>query len=47
MHSIGRRGSSPKGRAIAAAEIPGQAVRQVAEVAGLAAGSVRHRTLVL
>jgi hypothetical protein len=27
--------------------MPGQAVRQVAEVLGMAAGSVRHRTLVL
>jgi GT2 family glycosyltransferase len=46
-HALGRRGGSLKGRAIAAAELPGQAVRQVAEVLGLAAGSVRHRTLLL
>jgi GT2 family glycosyltransferase len=36
-----------RSRARAAAEIPGQAVRQVAEVLGMAAGSVRHRTLLL
>jgi glycosyltransferase involved in cell wall biosynthesis len=47
VHSMNRRGTAPRSRAITAAEIPGQAVRQVAEVAGLAAGSVRHRTLVL
>jgi glycosyltransferase involved in cell wall biosynthesis len=45
--ALGRRGRHPWGRAIAAAEMPGQAVRQVAEVAGMAAGSVRHRTLLL
>jgi glycosyltransferase involved in cell wall biosynthesis len=45
--SLGRRGHGTTQRAIAAAEMPGQAVRQTAEVAGLAAGSVRHRTLVL
>jgi glycosyltransferase involved in cell wall biosynthesis len=42
-----RRGPGPRGRAIAAAELPGQAVRQVAEVVGMAAGGVRHRTLIL
>lgn len=42
-----RRGRRAGQRATALAEIPGQAVRQVAEVVGLAAGSVRHRTLVL
>lgn len=47
MHSIDRRGTAMKSRAIAAAELPGQAIRQVAEVAGMIAGSVRHRTLVL
>ena len=45
--ALGRRGPGVKQRAIAAAELPGQAVRQLAEVGGLAAGSVRHRTLVL
>jgi glycosyltransferase involved in cell wall biosynthesis len=47
VHSMNRRGTALRSRAISAAEIPGQAVRQVAEVAGLVAGSVRHRTLVL
>jgi GT2 family glycosyltransferase len=46
-HSLGRRGESTTRRAIAAAEMPGQAVRQVAEVFGMAAGAVRHRTLIL
>jgi glycosyltransferase involved in cell wall biosynthesis len=45
--SLGRRGVHARGRAVALAEMPGQAVRQVAEVAGMAAGSVRHRTLLL
>lgn len=47
LRAAGRRGRSPKQRAVAVAELPGQAVRQFAEVAGLAAGSVRHRTLLL
>jgi hypothetical protein len=42
-----RRGSGPRARAVALAELPGQAVRQLAEVAGLAAGSIRHRTVLL
>jgi glycosyltransferase involved in cell wall biosynthesis len=42
-----RRGLGPRARALALAELPGQAVRQLAEVLGLAAGSVRHRTLLL
>ena len=45
--ALARRGRGRKARLIAAAELPGQAVRQVAEVAGMAAGGVRHRTLVL
>ena len=45
--SLARRGRGPRARATAAAELPGQAVRQVAEVAGLAAGGVRHRTFIL
>jgi GT2 family glycosyltransferase len=32
---------------VALAELPGQLVRQIAEIVGLAAGSVRHRTLLL
>jgi GT2 family glycosyltransferase len=42
-----RRGREPRRRAIAVAEMPGQAVRQVAEVVGLAAGSLRYRTFLL
>ena len=45
--SLRRRGEHPRGRAIALMEMPGQAVRQTAEVIGLVAGSVRHRTLLL
>jgi hypothetical protein len=45
--ALRRRGPGPRQRAIAAAELPGQFVRQAAEVAGMAAGSVEHRTLVL
>jgi GT2 family glycosyltransferase len=47
VHHARRRGSTPRMRLVAVAEIPGQAVRQIAEVLGLAAGSVRERTLVL
>ena len=46
-HSLDRRGPGVTRRAIAAAELPGQAVRQVAEVLGMAAGAVRHRTPIL
>ncbi len=42
-----RRGGGRRARALALAELPGQAVRQLAEVLGMAAGSVRHRTLLL
>ena len=42
-----RRGGGVRGRVTALAELPGQSVRQLAEVAGMAAGSVRHRTLLL
>lgn len=47
VRSAGRRGPGMRSRGVALAEIPGQAVRQGAEVLGLAVGSVRHRTLVL
>jgi GT2 family glycosyltransferase len=47
VRSSRRRGRSRQGRVTAIAEMPGQAVRQAAEVLGMAAGSVRHRTLVL
>jgi glycosyltransferase involved in cell wall biosynthesis len=42
-----RRGGGRRDRALAVGEMPGQAVRQFAEVLGMAAGSVRHRTLLL
>ncbi len=42
-----RRGPGRRARAVAVVELPGQAIRQLAEVFGLAAGSVRHRTLLL
>lgn len=42
-----RRGGRHRDRALALAELPGQAVRQLAEVLGMAAGSVRHGTLLL
>ena len=45
--AMGRRGRGLRRRAIALAEIPGQLARQGAEVAGLAAGSVRYRTFLL
>jgi glycosyltransferase involved in cell wall biosynthesis len=44
---LARRGTGPRARATAAVELPGQAVRQVAEVVGMATGAVRHRTVVL
>jgi GT2 family glycosyltransferase len=47
VRSSRRRGRRRRARLTATAEIPGQAVRQVAEVLGLVFGSVRHRTLVL
>lgn len=42
-----RRGARPADVAVAAAEMPGRAVNEVAEVLAMAAGSVRYRTLVL
>jgi len=47
LHASRRRGRGWRRRAIAVAEMPGLAVRQIAEVMGLAAGSVRHRTFLL
>lgn len=41
-----RRGTGRR-MAVAAAELPGQAVRQLAEVAGMAAGALEHRTPIL
>lgn len=46
-HVLRRRGRGVRARAVAALELPGQATRQAAEVIGLAAGSLRHRTLLL
>ena len=45
--ALGRREGGRARHVIAALEIPGQAVRQVAEVVGMAAGGVRHRTVIL
>jgi GT2 family glycosyltransferase len=42
-----RRGRGLRALTIALVEMPGQAVRQVAEVLGLAVGSLRHRTFLL
>ncbi len=47
VRAAGRRGRGLRARVTALAELPGQSVRQLAEVAGMAAGSVRHRTLLL
>ena len=47
VRASGRRGPGRRARATAIAELPGGALRQLAEVAGLAAGSVRYRTLLL
>jgi GT2 family glycosyltransferase len=47
VRAMRRRGRRPAALALAGAELPGLALRQSAEVAGLAAGSVRHRTVVL
>ena len=44
--SLGRRGRSPRQRAVALVEVPGQFVRQAAEVAGMVSGALRHRTVV-
>jgi len=40
-------GSSPRGRLRAATELPGRAVVDLVELAALARGSVRHRTVLL
>ena len=42
-----RRGRRPSERLVAAAELPGQALVDLAGMATLAAGGLRHRTLVL
>jgi GT2 family glycosyltransferase len=47
VRSSRRRGNGLRARTVALVEMPGQAVRQVAEVLGLAVGSLRHRTFLL
>lgn len=47
VHGLRRRGSGRRALAVSLLELPGQAVRQVAELVGLAVGSARHRTFVL
>jgi hypothetical protein len=47
VHAWDRRGPGAAERMVAVAEVPGQAVRQVAEVLGMVAGSLRHRTFLL
>jgi GT2 family glycosyltransferase len=42
-----RRGSRPRQLAVAAAELPGQALVDAGEIAAMAAGSIEHRALVL
>jgi hypothetical protein len=42
-----RRGSGRKARVMALAEVPGQGVREAADMLAMATGSVRYRTLVL
>jgi GT2 family glycosyltransferase len=44
---LARRGSRPVDVAVAATEVPGRAVNELAEVAAMAAGSARYGTLVL
>jgi len=45
--SARRRGGGRRARTLALMEMPGQAIRQVAEVLGMAFGSLRHRTFLL
>jgi GT2 family glycosyltransferase len=47
MPELARRGGRPQDVAVAAAEVPGRAVNELAEVIAMAAGSVRHRTFLL
>jgi glycosyltransferase involved in cell wall biosynthesis len=44
---LGRRGRNPRARLRAATEVPGRVAVDAVELAGLAWGSVRHRTLFL
>jgi GT2 family glycosyltransferase len=47
LHASRRRGPAPRRRLVALAELPGQAIRQFAEVVGMAVGSVRYRSPLL
>jgi GT2 family glycosyltransferase len=47
IRAVKRRGQTPRRQAVAVVELPGQAIRQLAEVAGLAAGGIRHKTILL
>jgi hypothetical protein len=44
---LGRRRPTPRGRLLAALELPGEAVVDLAEVVTMLAGSARYRTLVI
>ena len=47
VSACSRRGRGARARVVSGIEVPGQFVRQVAEVLGMAAGSLRHRTALL
>ena len=47
LGAVNRRGPTLRARATAAVELPGQFLRQLAEVIGLAVGGARHRTPIL
>jgi len=47
LPELGRRGARPVDVAVAVLELPGRAVNEFAELSAMAAGSLRHRTLVL
>jgi glycosyltransferase involved in cell wall biosynthesis len=47
LPELARRGRRPVDVAVAAVEIPGRAVNELSELAAMAAGSLRHKTLVL
>ena len=47
VRAAGRRGPGLRAHVTATVELPGQAVRQVGEILGMAAGSIRHRTILL
>jgi len=47
LPELGRRGARPVDVAVAVLELPGRAANELAELGAMAAGSVRHRTLLL